>query len=294
MRDAARKAGRLLQVGLLCRSIATYRHIKEVADAGMHGRLLSLATWRLGSYLHPDAPDHKPHYGDPTTELMTFDLDFANWVMGGRRARRRPAGMTSPPCSTTATAATPRSLASGLMPPGTPFTVGFRALFEGACFELQQVFRDGPPEIAFTIAEAARRDLSTCPAAILTRSNCAASSTASPARPIPRCSTPTARSRRCVCRSPRSGSCPRPGPSRSKARMDYELKGRTCRSPAQAPASAPASCGCSADAGRQGRGRRPAGRPDRAPRRRHRRRGRRHERRRSRPHRHRSARSRSW
>src|SRR6185437_3495209 len=43
--------------------------------------------------------------------------------------------------------------ASGLMPPGSPFTVGFRALFEGACFELQQVFRDGPPEIIFTIAE---------------------------------------------------------------------------------------------------------------------------------------------
>jgi UDP-N-acetylglucosamine 3-dehydrogenase len=39
------------------------------------------------------------------------------------------------------------------MPPGSPFTVGFRALFEGATFELQQVFRDGPPEIAFTIAE---------------------------------------------------------------------------------------------------------------------------------------------
>ena len=40
-----------------------------------------------------------------------------------------------------------------VMPPGSPFTVGFRALFEGAVFELQQIFRDGPPEIAFTIAE---------------------------------------------------------------------------------------------------------------------------------------------
>src|SRR5689334_22868124 len=82
MRDAARQADRLLQVGLLCRSIASYRHIKEIADAGTHGRLLSLSTWRLGSYLHPGAPDHKAHYGDPTTELMTFDLDFATWLFG--------------------------------------------------------------------------------------------------------------------------------------------------------------------------------------------------------------------
>jgi len=154
MRDAARAAGRLLQVGLLCRSIATYRHIKEVADAGTHGRLLSLATWRLGSYLRPDAPDHKPHYGDPTTELMTFDFDFANWIMG-KPVRLSAAGRDD------VTALLDYGdgrhatiLASGVMPPGTPFTVGFRALFEDACFNLLQVFRGGgPPEITFTIAE---------------------------------------------------------------------------------------------------------------------------------------------
>jgi predicted dehydrogenase len=153
MRDAARKAGRLLQVGLLCRSIASYRHVKEIAEAGTHGRLLSLATWRLASYLHPDAPDHKAHYGDPTTELMTFDLDFANWLFG-KPTRVSAAGTGEVTAlldyadSRSATIA-----ASGLMPPGTPFTVGFRALFETAAFELQQVFRDGPPEITFTIAE---------------------------------------------------------------------------------------------------------------------------------------------
>jgi predicted dehydrogenase len=153
MRDAARKAGRLLQVGLLCRSIASYRHVKEIAEAGTHGRLLSLATWRLASYLHPDAPDHKAHYGDPTTELMTFDLDFANWLFG-KPTRVSAAGTGEVTAlldygdGRSATIA-----ASGLMPPGTPFTVGFRALFETAAFELQQVFRDGPPEIAFTIAE---------------------------------------------------------------------------------------------------------------------------------------------
>jgi predicted dehydrogenase len=154
MRDAARRTGRLLQVGLLCRSIATYRHVKDAAGAGTHGRLLGLTTWRLGSYLRPDAPDHKPHYGDPTTELMTFDLDFANWVMGPP-LRLSAAGKGDVTAlldygdGRHATVA-----ASGLMPPGTPFTVGFRALFEGACFELQQVFRGaGPPEIAFTVGE---------------------------------------------------------------------------------------------------------------------------------------------
>lgn len=153
MRGAARKAGRLLQVGLLCRSIATYVHVKQVSEAGTHGRLLGLATWRLGSYLHPGAPDRKAHYSDPTTELMTFDLDFAGWLMG-RPARLSAAGKGE--VTALLDWGDGRSAAigaSGLMPPATPFTAGFRALFEGACFELQQVFRNGPPEIAFTVGE---------------------------------------------------------------------------------------------------------------------------------------------
>jgi UDP-N-acetylglucosamine 3-dehydrogenase len=149
----ARRAGRLLQVGLLVRSIATYRHIKETAAAGTHGRLLSLSTWRLGSYLRPGGPDHKAHYSDPTTELMTFDFDFVGWTMG-RPARLAAAGvgemaaLLSFEDGRSATV-----LASGLMPAGSPFTVGFRALFEGACFELQQIFEHGPPRITFTLAE---------------------------------------------------------------------------------------------------------------------------------------------
>jgi predicted dehydrogenase len=155
MRDAARKAGRLLQVGLLMRSVAGYRHIKDLTEAGTHGRLLSLSTWRLGSYLRPDAPDRKAHYGDPTTELMTFDLDFATWLMG-RPARISATGtgeMTALLGYADGRHAT--IAASGLMPAGMPFTAGFRALFESACFELQQVFENGPPRVAFTIAEGA-------------------------------------------------------------------------------------------------------------------------------------------
>jgi predicted dehydrogenase len=154
MRDAARAAGRLLQVGLLCRSIATYRHIKDAVAAGTHGRLLGLATWRLGSYLRADAPDHKPHYGDPTTELMTFDLDFANWVMGAPARLSAAATGEVTALLDWGDGRSATIAASGLIPAGTPFTAGFRALFDGACFELQQVFRGGgPPEIVFTVAE---------------------------------------------------------------------------------------------------------------------------------------------
>ena len=155
MRDAARKAGRLLQVGLLMRSVAGYRHIKDLTEAGTHGRLLSLSTWRLGSYLRPDAPHHKPHYGDATTELMTFDLDFANWLMG-TPTRISAAGTGEITALLDYADGRHATIAaSGLMPAGMPFTAGFRALFENACFELQQVFENGAPRVAFTIAEGA-------------------------------------------------------------------------------------------------------------------------------------------
>jgi predicted dehydrogenase len=83
---------------------------------------------------------------------MTFDLDFAGWLMG--KPERLSAAGTGEVTALLdwADGRSATIAASGLMPPGTPFTVGFRALFEGACFELQQIFRDGPPEITFTVA----------------------------------------------------------------------------------------------------------------------------------------------
>jgi len=158
MLAAARRADRLLQVGLLVRSLAAYAHIKAMVSSGEHGRLLSVATSRLGSYLHRDAPDHKAHYSDPATELMTFDFDFIQWVMGP------PARLSASAARTNAGIAGEISVllsyqdgrhatvvASGLMPPGFPFTVGFRALFEGAAFEHQAIFENGPPKSTFTI-----------------------------------------------------------------------------------------------------------------------------------------------
>ena len=159
MRDAARKAGRLLQVGLLMRSLGAYQHIKAIVSSGAHGRLLSVATWRLGSYLHPDAPDHKAHYGDPSTELMTFDFDFIQWLMGppGRlsaSAARSPQGGAGEISALLHYAEGRHAtvLTSGLMPPGFPFSSGFRALFERAAFDHRAVFDgDGPPKSSFTI-----------------------------------------------------------------------------------------------------------------------------------------------
>lgn len=160
MRDAARRAGRLLQVGLLMRSVGAYAHVRDAVTSGAHGRLLSLATWRLGSYFRPDAPDRKAHYGDPSTELMTFDFDATLWLMG-RPARLsasavRMADGTPGEISTLLAWDGGRHAtftASGIMPVGSPFSAGFRALFERAAFELRMVFKGGgPPESSFTIA----------------------------------------------------------------------------------------------------------------------------------------------
>jgi predicted dehydrogenase len=160
MQEAAQPAKRLLLVGLLMRSVAAYQHVKRAADSGSHGRLLSVAAWRLGSYLRPESPGRKAHYGDPSTELMTFDFDFIHWLMG------RPATLSA---SAVQTANGPGEIstlltyedgrhgtvtASGLMPSGFPFTAGFRALFERAVFEHSSVFdTDGPPTSRFTVAD---------------------------------------------------------------------------------------------------------------------------------------------
>jgi len=145
MRDAARRDGRLLQVGLLMRSVDLHRAVKEAVVSGEHGKLLTLSTWRLGSYLRPDEPDRKAHYGDPTTELMTFDLDFIQWAMGRPvRVSANASGEVTALLSF-ADGRHATVTASGLMPPGFPFTAGFRALFEKTVVEHEIVFDGSPP-----------------------------------------------------------------------------------------------------------------------------------------------------
>jgi predicted dehydrogenase len=130
-------------------------------DAGAHGRLISLSTWRLGSYLRPGSPEHKPHYSDPSTELMTFDFDFANCLFGrparlaataAGEARGGPGEISALLAYADGRHATVQ--ASGLMPIGCPFMAGFRALFEGAAFELRNTFQqNGPPISSFTVSD---------------------------------------------------------------------------------------------------------------------------------------------
>jgi predicted dehydrogenase len=157
MRDAARGAGRLLQVGLLMRGSAHYQHLKRVAESGEHGRLVSLTTYRLGSYLRPGAPDHKAHYSDPITELMTFDFDVVGWLMGPpARLAATAAEVFGGPGDVTAVLGFADSrhatvLASGTAPIGASFRVGLRALFERASIELDTQFDAMPPTSRFTL-----------------------------------------------------------------------------------------------------------------------------------------------
>ncbi len=145
LRDAARRGGRLLQVGLLMRSVAACQLVKQAAESGAYGALISVAAHRLGSYLRAGAADHKPHYSDPTTELMTFDFDFIGWVMGRPSTVMATAtrfGGGAGEVSALLTFEDGRSasvLASGAMPASFPFTTGFRALFERAAITSETI-----------------------------------------------------------------------------------------------------------------------------------------------------------
>jgi predicted dehydrogenase len=161
MIEAAKKAKRVLLVGLLLRSAAHYEHIGRVALSGEHGAVLSVTTFRLGSYLRPGAPDHKSHYSDPSTELMTFDFDFVNTLLG-RPNRLSATGVKTETGAIGEISAvldyggskSATVLASGIMPIVSPFTAGFRVLFERAVYELVMTFGDGPPTIDFRVSSA--------------------------------------------------------------------------------------------------------------------------------------------
>ena len=162
---AARASGRILQVGLLLRSAADYQHVHRVAQSGECGKVLSITTYRLGSYLRQGGFDHKEHYSEPSTELMTFDFDFINWLIGSPARLSASAVYTErgTPGEISAVLgyADGRSatvLASGLMPKSFAFCAGFRVLLEHGAFELNTVFGDGPPTstLLFYPADGAR------------------------------------------------------------------------------------------------------------------------------------------
>jgi UDP-N-acetylglucosamine 3-dehydrogenase len=90
---------------------------------------------------------------------MTFDFDFVHWLMGepqslSASAAHMPDGRTG---EISALLSYPQGrhatvIASGLIPPGSPFTTGFRVLFERAVFEHRATFAAVPPKTSFTVA----------------------------------------------------------------------------------------------------------------------------------------------
>jgi UDP-N-acetylglucosamine 3-dehydrogenase len=149
---AARSARRLLFVSLLMRSVTDYVYLHEQVRSGALGFLRSIALWRLGSYLRPGAADAKPHYSDPSTELMTFDFDVLNWLLGPPERLSAEAVWTEAgtPGEITAvlgyaSGANAFVTGSGIMPVVFPYTVGFRAVFEEGVVEHAAVFGDDIP-----------------------------------------------------------------------------------------------------------------------------------------------------
>lgn len=157
MIQTAQKSKRTLLVGLLMRSISQYRYIKDLVDSGEAGQIKSLEAYRLGSYLLEGGFDAKDHYGDPSTELMTFDFDFANWILG------KPNSLTATTINTdkgtpgkiTATLdyendVTATIIGSGIEEVTKPYTIGFKVVFEKGVYELKTVFENYEPKNTFT------------------------------------------------------------------------------------------------------------------------------------------------
>jgi UDP-N-acetylglucosamine 3-dehydrogenase len=160
MLEAAKDADRIFMAGLLERSIAQYEYAYQAAVARHLGKVLSIATYRLGSYLLSE--ESRRHYADPALELMTLDFDFIRWLIGS------PTSVSATAVSWSGLAceadipgeistilnydsgANATVVASGIMPKGFPFSVGFRVLFEKGAFELKTVFEGaGPPKNTF-------------------------------------------------------------------------------------------------------------------------------------------------
>jgi UDP-N-acetylglucosamine 3-dehydrogenase len=155
MLDAAKQSGRLFMVGLLERSIVQYEYVHRVALGGQLGKLLSITTYRLGSYLRSE--DSRRHYANPTLELMGLDFDFIRWLIETpasvcATAVETESGVPGEVCAvlTCDSGSVATVTGSGIMPNGFPFSIGFRVLFEKGAFELKTVFEGaGPPKNTF-------------------------------------------------------------------------------------------------------------------------------------------------
>ena len=155
MLKAAKDADRIFMIGLLERSIAQYEYVHQAAATGHLGKVLTMTTYRFGSYLLSE--ESRKHYADPALELMTLDFDFIGWLIGSPASVSATAVELAPgvPGEISGifnydSGAIATVMASGIMPKGFPFSIGFRVLFEKGAFELKTVFEGaGPPRNTF-------------------------------------------------------------------------------------------------------------------------------------------------
>ncbi len=80
MIEAARRAGRVFQVGLIHRFEAPYVRLIGEMRSGALGRIHAVETTRLSAHLSDGA--QKAHHGDAIEELLTFDLHLLAWAFG--------------------------------------------------------------------------------------------------------------------------------------------------------------------------------------------------------------------
>ncbi len=117
----------------------------------------AMATTDFDAILNDSSIDHKSRYSDPTTELMTFDFDAVNWLLGQpdevyATATRLPGGRPGHVLATLRYGrATVGVEASGVMPPSWPYRVGFRFVGSTKAIEIATEFLpDGPPDTTVT------------------------------------------------------------------------------------------------------------------------------------------------
>ena len=158
MLRAARRAGRLLLCAQLMRFVAEYAHARETAVSGRLGRVTFVLASRLSRpYWSPAEPRPFATYGEPIVELMIFDFNYLNWILGrpssvsaqGLRGHRGAADYA------VAEVQYPRALGvaegSARMPAGFPFNTRLRVLFEEGLLEAD--FRIHPDRFASSYVE---------------------------------------------------------------------------------------------------------------------------------------------
>ncbi len=92
IRDAWRRSGRRFAIGFTLRYAPHYQKVKELLDAGMVGRVISLEfnetlDFNHGGFIHSDWRRLRRNAGTHLLEKCCHDLDLVNWLLDSRPAR---------------------------------------------------------------------------------------------------------------------------------------------------------------------------------------------------------------